>query len=110
MEEEIIQGNKLIAIFHGWHHIKTPKEKGKGVWNFPDWNRAAYNEDSFKYHSSWDWLKPVVDKIFEYSIAYPEQVKWVTNAKIVIDITPCWNNVIKFIKWYNTNQPPLKEG
>ena len=46
MEKEIIEGNKLIAEFMGLSmlHNQTRLE-------------------TLKYHSSWDWLMPVVEKI-----------------------------------------------
>jgi len=62
-QNEIIEGNQLIAEFHGWRHIPTPKGKGKGYWDFPDWKKANWDAGSFQYHSSWDWLMPMLEKI-----------------------------------------------
>lgn len=66
--EEIIQGNKLIARFMGILRIVPDYEieveyqlvelKDGGIWH---WNEL-------RYHSSWDWLMPVVDKIIKIDI------------------------------------------
>lgn len=59
---DIEKGNRLIAEFDGWesdkypnlpnrlHKIDTGEEVGKGI-------------ENFEYHSSWDALMPVVEKI-----------------------------------------------
>jgi len=36
--------NEIIAEFHGWKHIRTPKNKGYGYWNFPEWNKAQIQQ------------------------------------------------------------------
>lgn len=97
IEDRVIpidKGNILIADFMGYYLLAGhfySKESGRGKWF-----------KTPRYHNSWDWLKPVVDRIFEYSLAYSEQSQWVCSAKIVVDITPCWENVVKFITWYNS--------
>lgn len=52
LEQEILEGNKLIAEF------MTGKSKKSKV--FFDLNCCA---NDLKYHSSWEWLMPVVEKI-----------------------------------------------
>jgi hypothetical protein len=49
-EQEILEGNKLIADFMGWHHHEDKKYD-------------AHEMSNLKYHTSWDWLMPVVEKI-----------------------------------------------
>ncbi len=121
MNKEIIEGNELIAKFHGWKHIPTPKEKGKGYWDFHKWGRAQYSSDAFQYHKSWDWLMPVMEKIGkEYNV----RITWCADGgtkgfdvtyidrpdifdKELADfggfgaITNTWKCAIKFITWYN---------
>ena len=84
-KSEIIEGDKLIAEFM--------REKATGG-----------------YHQSWDWLMPVVEKIWNMqghrtSIFYFEPEEGVTiygNNESVNNITDCWCAVVEFIKWYNT--------
>ena len=61
-EQEIIEGNKLIAEFMGYKFI----EDWHQYWRLSDKHLLLENE--LKYHSSWDWLMPVVEKI-EYLYA-----------------------------------------
>lgn len=61
-EQEIIEGNKLIAEFMGGKYIQEYDE-----WNFhlTDFGYKIGNgeEKALKFNSSWDWLMPVVEKI-----------------------------------------------
>jgi len=98
-QQSVIEGNRVINEFAPEITKNLFEEE---MYYIPDHIEFI---PVLKYHSSWDWLKPVVDKIFEYSLAYPEQTKWVCSAKIVVEIIPCWMNVIKFIRWYNTHNP-----
>lgn len=68
---------------------------------FPD---ACFDIDDLKYHTSWDWLKPVVDEIFKYALAHPEQVKPIREMSIVVTINSCWEKVVQFIQWHNSNK------
>ena len=60
-QEEIITGNKLIAEFitieikDGWYYFDHPIIHEAEL---------AYFKN-FRFHSSWDWLMPVVEKIEE---------------------------------------------
>jgi len=45
---EITEGNKLIAEFMKNHAVNSPHLK---------------SESELQYHTSWDWLMPVVEKI-----------------------------------------------
>lgn len=63
------------------------------------------NNKSLKFHSSWSWLMPVVDKCSQlddknYSGGMFTVELWmfVTN-----DIGAVWESVVKFIKWHTTN-------
>lgn len=60
MENSIIQNNKMIASFMGiiersghWYYEDAPQFNTSMV----------YKEDALNYHSSWDWLMPVIQKI-----------------------------------------------
>jgi hypothetical protein len=68
-EEEIIDGNKLIAEFMGyylrenfrgrsfWWHSADSKTWGKGTWT------PAFELEHECYHEDWNWLIPVWSKI-----------------------------------------------
>lgn len=63
-EQEIIEGNKLIAHFMGAKSIKPIGHTGRDI-EFPVQTGGLYVHQTadLKYHSSWDWLMPVVEKI-----------------------------------------------
>jgi len=58
-EQEIIDGNKLIAVFMG---IPTC-DRCNGCGRYKFGSSIYYRPDEMKYHTSWDWLMPVVEKI-----------------------------------------------
>ena len=65
-EKQIIENNRLIAEFMGW--VLTNGFEGDIRYNVPKKvftdPRLCYIEPArMLYHSSWDWLMPVVEKI-----------------------------------------------
>jgi hypothetical protein len=134
-KNEILEANKLIAIFMGWikelhqvewksHYYPPNHLKGDAL---SDWiNRVR--ADGMKFHSSWEWLMPVMEKISKYVIeGYPPfnsdqfvRVEIVPNGYVKIsDLrdTPITTNVsveggllnatfkaaVKFVEWHNKN-------
>ena len=112
-EQEIIEGNKLIVEFIGYKFI----EDGHQYWRLSDKHLLLENE--LKYHSSWDWLMPVVLKIntmdnFDYSVKIFTMDCQIENSKgeIIVRceckynpdelINSVWEAVVEFIKWYNS--------
>lgn len=133
--EEIIEGNKLISIFL-WG------EQGNPIDRYPEWyigeDLPYCDEDGYyqnvgamlpitleiaQFHSSWDWLMPVVVKIntlainnfgipdftihsnqsFVYDSDSNEYfVNYIPQKGTLID--SIWLTVIEFIKWYNQNK------
>ena len=60
-EEEIIEGNETIALFDG-----RVKDTDSDWWREFDWlihQAPCHHRSQLKYHSSWDWLMKVIDKI-----------------------------------------------
>ena len=60
-KEEILNGGKLIAEFVGLAYCDKYQYEG---WykNSEFNNRICTDERDFKYHSSLDWLMPVIEK------------------------------------------------
>ena len=87
--QRIIEGNKLIAEFMGGN-IRG-NSTNEYVWSasMPEFYcnqmNANHHVSELKFHSSWDWLMPVVAKIedlfFVTSIQYSQKYYWADIAK-----------------------------
>ena len=131
-EKDILKNNRLIAEFMGW--VCKPRksyndnrkvlytDKGK-IFKY---NKSAYlfNKDPWtaplKFHSSWDWLMPVVEKIesleinklytvvdiaiYQCSIYHKKlkEVKFFNFKDSKIEAV--YQTVVEFIEWYNKNK------
>jgi hypothetical protein len=104
-KKEIIEGNRLIAEFMKDYELITDK----GVYLYP---QKGFYVDELEYHSSWDWLMPVVEKIsIDYSYYQSNDSKqWqvmidVSNTNIVSEnlIDAIYKAVVEFIKYNNKN-------
>jgi len=81
--------NKIIAEFMGLNI-------DKGV-------QADYMEHELKYHTSWDWLMPVIEKIQGLVVDNPE-LDWQLYDDIRLNIPyldDTYNMVVYTIKEYN---------
>lgn len=89
----MVENNKLIAEF-----ITDEPEVLKR-----DLQKEGTLE-SMHYHDSWDWLKPVVDKISDLwnnEGIYGGGLIW--NLTIFASLEDTYKAVIEYIKWYNKN-------
>lgn len=117
-DKEIIEGNKLLAEFHGKYNTK--------------WHTiGCYPIKDLKYHTSWDWLMPVVEKIEFYTpdeigsgfavyinekqciikskfVDYSYMDNPITGASADTKIESVWLAVVSFIQWYNTQNNKVK--
>ncbi len=100
-QEEIIEGNKLIAMFDG---LEKSDMKDMEKYYFTVYGYLTIED--LEYHSSWDWLMPVVKKCSkilnndkEGSLIAP--FFSINKALLEIEIDKLWKSVIEFIKWYN---------
>ena len=90
----IEQMNEVIARFDG--------RKLYGRYTIDNYGGDTHMAlPEMKYHTSWDWLKPVIDEIFKYYLAYPYEVRPVIEMKIVVGIKPAHEKVYQFCKWIN---------
>lgn len=122
-EQEIIEGNKLIAEFMGDYRAKYKVSN--------DYTLANAMLKTLKYHSSWDWLMPVVEKIkdvmtlgyfnidstwhdelrqewvIQWSNSSPSRSFCIKRSDFKRDIKLIelvWLAVIEFFKWYNISE------
>lgn len=116
------ENNKLIAEFMGCTTVDRPKGKKYVMVGLPTGSPVELYPIDFKYHTSWEWLMPVVEKIekqvsvFEINISIIEgnntilihpnfkntfgEIKVSSNYKM----EAVYNACINFINWYNVNK------
>ncbi len=127
--EQILEGNKLIAEFMGYkegfpHEIdfvgiqtvegyRIPEHDN----NFRDDHDAHINDwaiEDLKYHTSWDWLMPVVVEKICLDLEYPFDISEI-RSRIFCDLRNLeWTEedqesillntyiaVLDFVKWFN---------
>jgi len=131
--EETIQGNKLIAEFL---KLKIDCTVFSGnVYKYTNYKIEDdyFREDQLEYHSSWDWLMPVVEKIESLWIGHSQpKVKiegtycqiadkggyYAKNSELKKDnqlgggyypnkhtkLENTHRMIVEFIKWYNQNK------
>jgi hypothetical protein len=112
--------NRMIAKFMGFedesrfiggHNVM----RRKTIWKFGCQQYESYNYDDLKYHISWDWLMPVVEKIESFEGTHGNNYKFtIQNETSYIDCTniisspsvkskieSTYQVVVEFIEWYN---------
>ena len=61
-----------------------------------------FTPDEMKYHTSWDWLMPVVQKC--YKLDNEEGFDSIVDAVSTLDMDSTYKAVVEFIKEYNDEQ------
>jgi hypothetical protein len=94
--------NELIAEFMGF-----PYETSSMTFSEP--RKLVTSKRKLEYHTSWDWLMPVVGKIGTLWEPYPSQFdkpcRDVCSLPMGSHIQQVYKKVVEFIKWYN---PPTQ--
>ena len=119
---EIIKGNYLIAQFLEYEddgygddepkrffvhdHLVCTENVEPWESSSDDWNSWLFPEQML-FHSSWDWLMPVVEKCLTISVEseeYEIHYAFIHDALWSINIKSAFYEVVEFIKWYNSCQ------
>jgi hypothetical protein len=108
-----IETNKLIAEFMGGtlssvpNLINLPQTRGdanihsvKGSGMLPNGTYSVHRLNELKYHSSWDWLMPVVEKCYDNG-AEENEIGNITHALLDCNKDHLYISVVEFIKEYN---------
>lgn len=119
-EQEIIEGNKLIAEFmeyqilhkrfqyQSWNssnesYFSTDTgdivcdKHGHEVNLYPDGD-PLMELSELPFNSSWDWLMPVITKCIEKNIWYSDWTNQLHDGLLEQDIEQCWIACVEFIK------------
>ena len=117
-QEQIIAGNKLIAEFMGLTPNKSDGGKTYAIGGVIEIEGEDYASswEMPKYHTSYDWLMPVVEKIKDidnqagitdmallniFKKEHEGEGDNIFETSIFCPIGEVYNRVIVFINWYN---------
>lgn len=124
-EQEILKGNKLIAEFIGAVYIRREDLFDDHIIEEFIYNnnhpiskqipKVTENLYHLRYHLSWDWLMPVVEKIetlgYKWEIGmsatspYHYCKIWsIGTIEGISTLDAIYGAIIEFIKWYNSCQ------
>ena len=93
-----MEENKLIAEFMGLIESSIDKK----YWTEKTKEGIGKGElVELKFHKSWDWLMPVVEKIEQVHEGVPQEL---IKLSLFSTIDEVYNAIIEFIKWYNKNK------
>lgn len=100
------ENNKLIAEFDGF---SIEEMNGNEYATHPDMLEALCVEEELQYHSSWDWLMPVIEKCLVGEAEQSEEISKTTIKNIYEgicnqDISFAYESVVEFIKQQNKNE------
>ena len=100
------EGNKLIAEFMGvvssenWYDGYELHKAGIPF----NYGAMGNGTSELKFHSSWDWLMPVVERIVPphgWTLSGIKFQSVVINSLQTANINKVYIEVVKFIQWYN---------
>lgn len=99
-----IENNNLIAKF-----MEVSINKN-GTYELPQYGtirpngnfKTEFEDSQLKYHTSWDWLMPVINKIINTNTL--AQRRQNVYGSITPDISKSYKAVVEFIKWYSQNK------
>ena len=68
---------------------------------------SIYKESEYKYHTEWNWLMPVgekIDAMFGEDDEVDDAINRVHNAVLSFDIDNTYRAIVEFIEDYNDEQ------
>lgn len=103
------ENNKLIAEF--MEFPKVPREHelkfSYGIKGFAKLGLSETTPSGLRFHSDWNWLMGVVQKVESFS-GNKDVINWSRNNWSIFDlklssskIETVYNAVVSFIEWYN---------
>jgi hypothetical protein len=106
-----MENNELIGRFMGWQKLATPAtEDSPQLW----WHdnpplHCTKHQGKFYFDVSWDWLMPVVKKIYDLWENEADEKDWEIYKEVLFVIVSSsieflYECVVKFINWYNNEK------
>jgi len=111
--------NKLIAEFMGYPPMTDAVDDrtiaydiGGSIMNINNTHNEndddVFHPDDMKFHTSWDWLMPVIEKCLVGEAEQSDEISNTTIKNIYEgicnqDISHAYKSVVEFIKTYNND-------
>lgn len=105
-----MEDNKLIAEFMGAKPLVLGGSTEYEMYGVLDCiedgvdEKHYYIDDEMRFHESWDWLMPVVQKCFDTQQPSEGQHYFINESLLTMDIDVVYDRVVEFIKEYNDGQ------
>lgn len=95
-----MESNRLIAEFM---ELPTQVFKSGNVnYYFREFNSGSwYEEHELSYNESWDWLMPVIEKIYKERGLDDEIVLMIRDSVAELNIESTYKFIVEFIKEHN---------
>jgi len=110
-QEEIIEGNILIAKFDGWILGETEYYCAGVPERHPRWikDKEELLTSDLLYHSSWDWIMPAYKKFDRLNVVsdfsqYSKYCDEIDIALTTYDIEIVFITLVNGIKWLKEEQ------
>ena len=87
MDHECISDNEMIAEFMGVDYV--------------DIDTYLENNKELQYHTSWDWLMPVAEKIYKERGLDDEIVLMIRDSVAELNIESMYKTIVEFINEHN---------
>lgn len=117
-QDKILHGNKVIAEFMGAYYVNDAPEDYPDGYYMNDIDDIPLLPDEFYFHSSWDWLMPVVEKIegLGYGVTIYRKGCHINDVGLSSangfnhssKIEQTWKACVEFIEWYNKQKDEAK--
>ena len=93
--KNILENNIIIAKFMGATLTKDLQIM------YPVYEGDSSYVKDLKYHSDWNWLMKVIEKILNVSLELDSMEMYYNITDSIPDIVKTYEKSVEFIKWYN---------
>ena len=103
-----VENNKIIAEFMGFKPARCRNgfawDNNKIIKPISLHGSLINSGNNGKFHTSWDWLMPVIEHILTICAEDDELEKYAVITDSVPFIDQTYFEVVQFIEWYNENK------
>ena len=93
-----IENNRLIAEFMGYNLEVVNNEE----YFTHDDMLETFLDDELHFHTDWNWLMEVMDKILNVSLKLDTMELYYDITDNIPNIEETYKSILEFINWFNT--------